>query len=295
MGRKKRAGKGRADRGAKAVLFAVLLIYIGLIIFTVWGNTALMLHEMEIESSRLPEAFSGFRIAHISDLHDAEFGDGNEKLLDLLSRAEPDIIVITGDLVDRRHADTEKALRFVEKAAALAPTYYVSGNHEAARGDYDELREKIEDAGAAVLDDGRAVIEREGGKILLLGLKDPDFSVKGDFFGETSAMVKAKLGELMNGEDKYTVLLSHRPELFLAYVSCGVDLAFCGHAHGGQFRFPFVGGLYAPGQGFFPEYDAGLYTAGSTSMAVSRGLGNSVIPFRFNNRPEIILAVLSRA
>ncbi len=104
-----------------------------------------------------------------------------------------------------------------------------------------------------------------------------------------------KLSELMSDNDKYTLLLSHRPELFEVYVKCGADLVLSGHAHGGQFRLPFVGGLVAPNQGLFPEYDAGLYTEGNTNMVVSRGVGNSILPFRFNNRPEVILIELEKA
>ncbi|MGB4138298.1 MAG: metallophosphoesterase, partial [Saccharofermentanales bacterium] len=105
-------------------------------------------------------------------------------------------------------------------------------------------------------------------------------------------VIYTKLHELMKENDGFTVLLSHRPELFDVYVDCGVDLVLSGHAHGGQFRLPFVGGIVAPDQGLFPKYDAGLYAAESTNMIVSRGIGNSIIPFRFNNRPEVVLIVL---
>lgn len=111
----------------------------------------------------------------------------------------------------------------------------------------------------------------------------------GDLFGEVPAMVSTKLKNMLEQESSYSILLSHRPELFETYVACGVDLILSGHAHGGQFRLPFVGGLIAPDQGLFPKYDAGLYTDGNTNMIVSRGLGNSIIPIRFNNRPEIVL------
>ena len=113
--------------------------------------------------------------------------------------------------------------------------------------------------------------------ITLIGLSDSDFTIKGDMFNEAPAMVNTKLNSLIDDENSYTILLSHRPELFETYVCCGVDLVLCGHAHGGQ----------------FPKYDSGLYTDGKTNMVVSRGLGNSIIPFRFNNRPEVVLVELN--
>lgn len=104
--------------------------------------------------------------------------------------------------------------------------------------------------------------------------------------------METHLQELMNESYSFTLLLSHRPELFEIYVNNEVDLVLSGHAHGGQFRLPFVGGLVAPNQGLFPKYDAGLYTEENTNMIVSRGIGNSILPFRFNNRPEVILIEL---
>jgi hypothetical protein len=149
------------------------------------------------------------------------------------------------------------------------------------------------EAGVIVLEDEAIPLERNGETITLLGLADPDFTVKGDMFGEVPAMVSTKLKNLIGDESGYTILLSHRPELLETYVNCGIDLVFAGHAHGGQFRLPFIGGLVAPNQGLFPKYDAGLYTDGGTSMVVSRGIGNSIIPLRFNNRPEIVLVELN--
>jgi predicted MPP superfamily phosphohydrolase len=100
------------------------------------------------------------------------------------------------------------------------------------------------------------------------------------------------LDNLMHEEDKYSILLSHRPELFHIYVDNNIDLVLSGHAHGGQFRIPFIGGIVAPNQGLFPKYDAGLFGEKETNMIVSRGIGNSIIPFRFNNPPEIIIIEL---
>ena len=271
----------------------IALLVIGSV-WMLWSNTALTVSSVIISSDRIPYGFSGFKIAHISDLHNAEFGKNNENLLRLLSESEPNIIVVTGDLADSNHTDIDTAVEFVKNAVLIAPVYYVNGNHEARLSEYEELKRGLELAGAVILEDEAVQIERSGDKITLIGISDPDFTVKNDIFGETSAMVSTKLRNLMSTEGEYTILLSHRPELFETYASYNVGLVFSGHAHGGQFRLPFIGGIIAPDQGLFPKYDGGLYTKGNTNMIVSRGLGNSIIPIRFNNRPEIIIAELSR-
>lgn len=284
--------KRLSKRGLAFVSILIVVLFI-LIAWTIWGNKALMVDAVTISSSRIPAAFSGFRIAQVSDLHNAEFGKNNVELLKLLSESRPDIIVITGDLIDAQRTDVGIAICFAQESVRIASTYYVTGNHEAASPQYDTLKAGLKAAGVTVLEDEAVYLERGGGTIALIGLADPDFTVKGDMFGEAPAMVSTKLGNLIDDESGYTVLLSHRPELFETYVDCGVDLVLSSHAHGGQFRLPFIGGLVAPNQGLFPKYDAGLYADGSTNMVVSRGIGNSIIPFRFNNRPEIVLVELN--
>lgn len=264
-----------------------------LVIWTIWGNTALMASSVTISGNQIPDSFSGFRIAQVSDLHNTEFGENNTELLQMLSENAPDIIVITGDLVDAGHTDIDIALNFVNEAVQIAPVYYVTGNHEASLPQYDEFKAALERIGTTVLEDRAIQLQRGSEQIMLIGLSDPDFTMKGDIFGESSSMFCTKLESLTDSKSSYTILLSHRPELFETYINCGVDLVFSGHAHGGQFRLPFIGGLITPDQGLFPRYDAGLYTEGSTNMVVSRGLGNSIIPFRFNNRPEIVFVELS--
>ena len=277
----------------RIIVFAVVAtILLGLIIWTAWGNTALELNHYTISSDRLPEAFDGYRIAHVSDLHNTEMGKDNEKLLDMLQEADPDIIAITGDIIDSRNTDIDVALQFTKDAMEIAPCYYVTGNHEARVSEYDELKEGMIELGVVVLEDGRIELEQSGETITLLGVKDPSFQT--DYlFGDSETVMQNKLQEIVNEEDSYTILLSHRPELFEVYTESKVDLVLSGHAHGGQFRLPFVGGLVAPNQGLFPKYDAGLYTEENTNMIVSRGIGNSILPFRFNNRPEVILIELN--
>ena len=274
------------------ILLCIVLISSATVIWTIWGNTALMVTEISISSNRLPISFSGFRIAQISDLHNAEFGEDNETLVQMLSDSKPDIIIITGDLIDAQRTDIKIALTFAKESVKIAPTYYVTGNHEAGSSQYDALKTGLEDTGVTVLEDEITYLDRDKETIALLGLADPNFTIKGDLFGEVPAMVSTKLKNMLEQDDVYSILLSHRPELFETYAACGVDLVLSGHAHGGQFRLPFIGGLIAPDQGLLPKYDAGLYTDGNTNMIVSRGLGNSIIPIRFNNRPEIVIIEL---
>lgn len=266
------------------VLSGILLI---LIVWTAWGNAALELNTYTISSRGLPDAFDGYRIAQVSDLHNAEFGDGNQRLLDMLREAEPDMIAITGDLIDSRKTNIAVALAFAEEAVRIAPCYYVSGNHEARVPEYRELKAGLEAAGVTVLDDARVEIEISGKSITVIGVNDPSFHA--DYLTSDAAVMDRKLSELPSEDADFTILLSHRPELFDTYVAHNMDLVLTGHAHGGQFRLPLIGGLLAPNQGLFPKYDDGLYSEGNTNMIVSRGLGNSIIPFRFNNRPEVVL------
>ena len=278
-------------RKSKTILTLISLFFIILIAWTLLGNTALEVNEYEIVSDWIPKEFDGFRIAQVSDLHNTEFGEGNSKLIGLLSQTEPDIIVLTGDLIDSRQTDIEIALSFARDAMKIAPVYFVSGNHEARVSEYEDLKMGLAEAGVIVLENQKVEITRDGEAITLMGIDDPSFQ-ESYLFGDAESVAKQAIEMLQSESDGYTVLLSHRPELFELYVKTGMDLVFCGHAHGGQFRLPFLGGLVAPNQGFFPKYDAGQFTEENTTMIVSRGVGNSIIPIRFNNRPEIILAEL---
>ena len=274
-----------------SILGIIAGIFVALILWTLWGNTALQLNSYAVASRRLPDSFDGYRIAQVSDLHNAEMGEDNIKLLNMLREAQPDMIAITGDLIDSYDTDLEIALKFAEEAVKIAPCYYVTGNHEARISAYPQFQEKLLEMGVVVLEDERLELERSGERIVLLGVNDPSFQT-GYLFGDAETVMADTLSELMKDDDLFTLLLSHRPELFEVYVDQGVDLTLSGHAHGGQFRLPFVGGIIAPNQGFFPEYDAGLFVKDTTSMIVSRGIGNSLFPLRFNNRPEVVLIQL---
>lgn len=272
------------------VLIIAAVLVLALLIWLLWANSSPAATQVTAASGALPEAFEGFKIAHVSDLHNAVFGRKNEKLLSLIRAAEPDIIAITGDLIDSRHTDIDSALAFVEAAAEIAPVYYVTGNHE-SRLDFDEIEPRLIAAGARVLRNEAEDIGRGGERIRLAGIDDPSFIRTGGTAEERAA---AELEQLGDGGGTFTVLLAHRPELVEVYAEYGAGLVLSGHAHGGQVRLPLLGGLYAPGQGLLPEYDSGLFSLGETQMVVSRGLGNSVAPLRVNNRPELVIVTLSR-
>ncbi len=274
----------------KSVKWLVILpLALLVILWTVWGNTALETTRIQIVSERIPASFDGWRIAQVSDLHNAEFGEENGDLLKLLQAEQPDMIALTGDLVDSVHTDMDRAVKFAGEAAQIAPCYFVTGNHEARlKEQYEELEQRLEEIGVTVLRDEAVNLEREGGSIQLIGLDDPRFEEQDEELEDSLAYFEEKLSA-MELADSYRILLSHRPETFGAYVSQQIDLVLTGHAHGGQFRLPVIGGVIAPNQGLFPKYDAGLYTEGKTNMIVSRGLGNSVLPFRLNNRPEVVI------
>lgn len=276
----------RKKRIVSGVIIALVLTFLG---WVIWANFALETNEYTIKSEKINDSFDGFRIAHISDLHNTRLAKQNGKLLKMLSDTNPDIIAITGDLIDSRRTNISLALEFAKEAVKIAPCYFVSGNHESRISEYNYLESELEKQGVVVLDNKTAEIEKSGEKIALIGIKDPSFGYEPEF-RDIDGFLRSATGQLQ--DETFTVVLSHRPELFDIYVENGADLILSGHLHGGQIRLPFIGGLLSPDLSFFPKYDAGLFTENTTNMIVSRGIGNSAIPLRFNNRPEIIVVTL---
>lgn len=260
----------------KCILISLVTVLLtATLIWLIWGNVTVGLTHITVTEDDLPDAFDGYRIAHVSDLHNSGLWS---KAIERLIEAQPDVICITGDIADSRAMDIQTALDFAAEAVKIAPCYYVTGNHEARfpEAEYDQLISGLTSCGVKVLLDAQVLIERHGQTVCLVGHS----------WGETSDIGK------LSDFDGYKILLSHHPESFSDYVAGEYDLVLCGHAHGGQFRLPFVGGLFAPGQGLFPAYDSGLYNRDQANMVVSRGIGNSAFPIRFNNRPEVILITL---
>ena len=222
------------------VLAAIVAILILLIIWIAYGNTDLEIYKYNVKSEDIPSEFDNFRIVQISDLHNAEFGENNEKLFLMLKQADADIIAITGDMIDSRNTDVDVAISFAQKAVNIAPVYYVNGNHESrVLGEYEKLKQGLTDAGVTILENSSADITIGDETITLIGINDPTFRM--ELVDDTMEQnIAHQLEDMIPDNDNYKVLLAHRPEYFDVYAG-NVDLVLSGHAHGGQFRIPFIG------------------------------------------------------
>lgn len=261
------------------------LILIGVLSLLIYdSNYNLDAEEIIVPLEGLPEEFDGFRIIHLSDLHGATFGTDNIKLLDIIENAQPDIIAITGDIVENSENISELR-KTAEDIVKIAPTYYVSGNHEYATGKSSVIFQILRDVGVTVLRNQSEVIEHQDGEIIILGIDDPNGRADMITLDEATRLARKKSGSVM-------IALSHRYERFDEYVELGIPLVLTGHAHGGLIRLPFTDGLIGPGRVILPKYTNGLYSKGSTIMITSRGIGNASFSFRLFNRPHIPIITL---
>ena len=267
-------------------LLYVAFFVVFIVIFLYVNNHWLVVSKYEFESEKAPAGFDGLRITQITDLQDALFGEHQEKLIAKVKATNPDLIFITGDLVDSNRYNLERSLQAVRGLVKLADVYYVLGNHEVATNKVNVIYDELSSLGVHVLSNESAVIERDGERLAIVGIEDP-------LSGRTTKEM-LEIATKNVPPNILTILLAHRPEVFNTYVDFGIDLVFAGHAHGGQVRIPGIGGLFARGQGILPKYTAGVFKEGTTTMAVSRGLGNSTVPIRIFNPPEILVMELKK-
>ncbi|MDM5353405.1 metallophosphoesterase [Lysinibacillus sp. fkY74-1] len=269
----------------KKLLYGVFFI-VFIVIFLYVNNHWLVFSKHVFESEKVPASFDGLRIVQVSDLHDALFGNNQEKLIAKVKETNPDYIFITGDVIDSNRYDLNQSLQAVKGLVDITDVYYVLGNHEVATNKVSEIYEALSSLGVHILANESTVLERDGERLAIVGIEDPLMG------RSTEDMLELATAYLP--DDMFKMLLAHRPEVFNTYVNDGIDLVFSGHAHGGQVRIPGLGGLVAPGQGLFPKYTAGVYDEGITKMVVSRGLGNSSVPYRIFNLPEIVVMDLKK-
>ncbi len=284
---------------------ALVVIIPILIVFLYMENNYISSTYMYMEFDRLPKSFDGYTIVHLSDLHNKKFGKDQKYLVAKIEKANPDLIVYTGDLIDSRRHGMDNSIRLMEECVKIAPVYYVTGNHEWRTEQFALLQNALIEAEVQILQDDHYVIENGQDKIYILGIDDPMSAHSWEGHGEgvlmenfiemeediiRDSIEKATMD--IAKEDTFKILLTHRPEKLPIYSEFDIDMIFAGHAHGGQIRLPFVGGVVAPNQGFFPKYTSGKHVYGNSTMVISRGLGNSIAPQRLFNRPEVIRVTL---
>jgi len=262
----------------------IVLLLILLIIFLYSENNLIYISKISIQSEKIPKSFQRYKIVHLSDFHNKSFLNYGKRVAEKVKALNPDIIVFTGDLIDSRRYKEEVSLNFMKELVKIAPVYYVNGNHEIRSGKFSSLEQGLKEIGVNILRNTNESISKNGEEIYIMGIDDPLYK----------PLNKTLQGAMKNLQhSSFKILLAHRPEYISEYSSYNLDLIFSGHAHGGQVRLPFIGGLVAPGQGVFPKYTNGKYEIDNTSMVVSRGLGNSLFPQRLFNRPQIIEVTLS--
>jgi predicted MPP superfamily phosphohydrolase len=275
---------------ARKRIVIALTVLVLLFVYYVLQLNWISVSTQTVHLKDLPIDFNGYKILQLSDLHNKEFGEGNKKLAKKINGIKPDLVVITGDMLNNSQDipdNGEVLIRLIENLNQNYPIIYVTGEHEEGlyyedRNKYLNEGTKLNNLGVVVLNDGQTTVAREGATIILYGLKE---HLSGDI------QIKERLGETT--EEEVNILLSHRPFYFDEYTNWGADLVFSGDTHGGMIRLPFIGGVVST-EGLFPEYDGGLFQNGKSTMVVSRGLGNNPIPVRINNRPEIVVVTLEK-
>ena len=274
----------------------ILLVLFGIYLY--WGNSSIETDEATFTSGALPAGFDGCRIVQLSDLHGKYFGKDNERLYRAVKAAQPEYIFVTGDLVDRKTENpTVYAGEVGAALSAIAPTYYVTGNHEWGHGTkvVEEIKRTLRESGVTVLSNEFVPLTRNGDSIVLAGIDDPNGYADQETPQELAQEVYAKYG------DPFWLLLAHRNNNFTGY-SCrlGADLTFSGHAHGGIWRLPFTDGLVDTNLHLLPSFTSGFYhctdeDCEGAEVFVSRGLGNSPKwAFRLFNRPQVAVITLKK-
>lgn len=264
------------------VISAIILFTLVMIVYCFAENNWVKVEHIKIEISNLPRELSGLKIAHISDVHLPKNASNIDNVVHKAKQQKPDIIVITGDIIDES-ADLKTCGldKLCKGLSEITKTYAVTGNHELWNGNVEEWTDILTRNNVEVIDNKIEMYTKDNNSISIAGLMDSTEYIPSDF------------ADIKNAKNMPMILLAHRPELFISSYSSDLNsinpsIVFSGHAHGGQFRIPFINkGIIAPNQGLFPEYTSGLYTNNNVKMIVSRGLGNSIIPIRINNRPHL--------
>ncbi|MFA0815172.1 MAG: metallophosphoesterase [Anaerofustis sp.] len=250
------------------------------------------------QNKKIPQAFHGYRILVLSDLHGKSFGSGNHRLTEKIIPLQPDLIVMAGDMIDKHQTNLRSFFALTDALVGICPVVFALGNHEIRlpKNVMEELKHGLSERGVHWLDNAKQTMIGENGQIELYGLTVDLNQYKGlnRTFDQSAVLdaegIRGRLGA--PNEEAFRMLIAHLPTLFEAYAEWGADLVIGGHMHGGLVRLPFIGGVLSPEIRFFPKYDAGVFHSGESTMFVSRGLGNGKWKFRFFNSGEILLIEL---
>lgn len=282
-------------------MYKIIFIFIGIFIlmylYIKYNVNTLEVTRYVVENKKVPKEFDGYNIVQISDLHSKLFGENNKKLIQKIKSLNPDIVVVTGDLIDGENNNYNVALDFMKEISKLYRVYYIIGNHEQKslikkyKDEYKDYFNKLHQIDFVNLDNNKVEIVKGDSNINLYGLTVPYSCYKYLFDNQETTSIdidflEEKLGKV--DREQFNILLAHTPFYFDEYEKWGADLTLCGHVHGGIVRLPIVGGLLSPDRKFFPKYDLGEYTKNKSTMIVSKGLGGSKVLIRVNCKPEIV-------
>lgn len=271
----------------KWLIIAIAAAAVAAVAALLYWNNVIRVVRYEFESKKLPKEFDGFKIAHVSDFHNKYYGKDAHRVADKIAAEKPDIIVISGDMIQTERM--KNALALTGSLVKIAPVYYVSGNHEKYVETYKDFRQRMVEQGVTVLKNECRTVEYGGASINIGGVQDPRF-----YAGRRDERIELFYDNVKKAvkPNCFNLLVSHRPEFMKAYVEAGVDLALTGHAHAGQVRLPFKGAIFTPGERFHPHYIVGRYDEQGTCMIVSGGLGSSNPVPRILNRPQLLFETL---
>lgn len=282
-------------------MYKIIFIFIGIFIlmylYIKYNVNTLEVTKYVVENKKVPKEFDGYNIVQISDLHSKLFGENNKKLIQKIKSLNPDIVVVTGDLIDGENNNYNVALDFMKEISKLYRVYYIIGNHEQKslikkyKDEYKNYFNKLHQIDFVNLDNNKVEIVKGDSNINLYGLTVPYSCYKYLFDNQETTSIdidflEEKLGKV--DREQFNILLAHTPFYFDEYEKWGADLTLCGHVHGGIVRLPLVGGLLSPDRKFFPKYDLGEYIKNKSTMIVSKGLGGSKVLIRVNCKPEIV-------
>ena len=282
------------------VLGGVIVLLTIVMCIGVYENTHVKITRYEFDSRRVPRDMKGLKIVQLSDLHNVRNKELRDDILEDIKWMCPHLIIFTGDMLDKNRPNVDIALDFMKRLSKIAPTYYTFGNHDYKARCRHKLFNRIYDFNENMANNKVFVFKNKRQRMNIIGLDDP---IKAQRYNKAYGLPKQSkeeivseaLDEIKYNHRNFTILITHRPDFYKVYDRKNIDLVFTGHAHGGQFNIPPFGPLYAPGQGILPKYAGGMYDLKHTKMIVNRGIGNSVFPFRLNNRPEIVLVTLKNS